>query len=163
MSSSLHVQSNLKLFLAQAGRTCAVAAVPTQAGTMPSSSSSIDGEFESPWMAFDSPWNCQGAQDKGARKRPRPAADAPSSADSLSAKRSSSAKVHQSVKHPKTAALNLSHASTGLQALASAAQSRPETHQPNAYESAGADPEHIKARLRDATCNCQGPCHKAVK
>ena len=90
------------------------------------------------------------------------AADAPSSADGLSAKRSSNAKVQQSVKHPKTAALNLSHASTGLQALASAAQSRPETHQPNAYESAGADPEHIKARLRDATCNCQGPCHKAV-
>ena len=175
--SSLHFGSELKLHYFLHEQVLSMSLQHCHPShTMQSHSSKTAGEFESPWMPFQSPWNLQETEAVGARKRKRNAAASPAQSpwnlqetEAVGARKrtrnaaASPALADISSSRTKRLAMNLSHNSAGLQALSSAAQSTPEARKPNTHESLGPDPEQVKTRLRDATCHCQGPCHKAVK
>ena len=96
---------------------------------------------------FESPWQRGGGQKRlrGAQANPV----APSAAVQPAGK--------------KFKAVCLTASSPGLQALAEAGANRGGEKGKTEFESQGADPADVKRRLSQATCLCQGPCHKAVK
>lgn len=105
--------------------------------------------------AFESPWT-EPCQDKLSGSK-RKAATAMVAA-AANVKRQTTTTVEQC-----RPSLNLSVSSAGLQALASTASGRVTHKISTTYENLGSDPDEVKKRLANATCACQGVCHRGVK